>query len=104
MSRVAIQWKRQPDGDFKAIGVWFATPKALQSRVLPGVGIQNHGYLLADAASRNHLSETIAIQQTPAAIPYPYLMDEATVKTRLADSRKRRLLGRGRWLDYVFER
>ena len=41
MSRVAIQWKRQPDGDFKAIGVWFGTPKALQSRVLPGVGMEN---------------------------------------------------------------
>ncbi len=40
MSRVAIQWKRQPDGDFKAIGVWFATPKSLQSRVLPGVGME----------------------------------------------------------------
>jgi len=36
MSRVAIQWKRQEDGDFKAIGVWFATTKSLQSRVLPG--------------------------------------------------------------------
>jgi hypothetical protein len=36
MSRVAIQWKRQEDGDFKAIGVWFATKVSLQSRVLPG--------------------------------------------------------------------
>jgi hypothetical protein len=36
MSRVAIQWKRQEDGDFKAIGVWFGTKSSLQSRVLPG--------------------------------------------------------------------
>ncbi len=40
MSRVAIQWKRQPDGDFKAIGVWFGTKVSLQSRVLPGVGME----------------------------------------------------------------
>lgn len=36
MARVAIQWKRQNDGDWKPIGVWFGTHKALQSRVLPG--------------------------------------------------------------------
>jgi NTE family protein len=65
--------------------------------------LQNHGYLLADAASRRHLSETIAFQETPVAIPYPDLMDEAIVRTQLAGSRKRRLLGRGRWVDYVFK-
>jgi hypothetical protein len=38
MSRAAIQWKRAADGDWDPVGVWFATSKGLQSRVLPGQG------------------------------------------------------------------
>lgn len=52
----------------------------------------NHGYLLADAAIRRHTPELAS----PAAlvIPYPNWMDEATVRSALKDSHKRKTFGR----------
>ncbi|MFV2063462.1 MAG: patatin-like phospholipase family protein, partial [Chloroflexota bacterium] len=68
-----------------------------ESRVL-----QNHGYLLAEAALKRHLSQALDVSDAAAAVPYPEFMDESTVRTALADSDKRRLLGRGPWLRYLF--
>lgn len=39
MSRAAIQWLRNSEGDWDPVGVWFATPKGLTSRYLPGKGM-----------------------------------------------------------------
>jgi hypothetical protein len=41
VTRSAIQWKRDADGDFTAVGVWYATTYCLQSRVLPGWRMEN---------------------------------------------------------------
>lgn len=39
MSRVAVQWIRNAEGDWDPIGVWFGTKSSLQSRYLPGKGV-----------------------------------------------------------------
>jgi NTE family protein len=65
--------------------------------------LQNHGYLVAEAALKTHLAATpLAIIDAPLAIPYPDWMDEARVRNALADSAKTNLpFGRGPWIRYV---
>jgi NTE family protein len=55
--------------------------------------LENHGYLLAEAAIRSHSPDLVRID-APLAIPYPDWMDPARVRTEMADSAKRHLLGR----------
>jgi len=54
----------------------------------------NHGYLLGEAAVRRHLPAMIVPNAEPFRIPYPEWMDEGRVEAALANSHKRKLLGR----------
>ena len=53
--------------------------------------LENHGYLLADAAIRSHLCDLVAIQKPPS-VPHEEWMDEGRVREALLNSHKRRLL------------
>lgn len=55
--------------------------------------LENHGYLLADAAATSYLTEYVSIQKPPS-VPHPKWMDESKVAKALKNSHKRRLLGR----------
>lgn len=57
--------------------------------------LENHGYLLADAAASEHLSG-MPTTDAPARPPHPAWVDEGKVRAGLKDSHARRLLGRGR--------
>jgi NTE family protein len=57
--------------------------------------LQNHGYLLADAAIHAH-AKRFAGSAPPAAAPFPEWLDEDRVRSALADSAKRKILGRWR--------
>jgi hypothetical protein len=37
MAKAALQGTRDEKGEWRAVGIWFATPSSLQSRFLPGV-------------------------------------------------------------------
>lgn len=64
--------------------------------------LQNHGYLLAEAAARQHLSKALPVADVPLRIPYPDEMDEAKVREWLKESHKVRLpFGRGSWIRYL---
>lgn len=52
--------------------------------------LENHGYLLADAAISVH-APTLVAEPAPLAIPNPRWMDEDKVRTALKDSSKREL-------------
>jgi NTE family protein len=54
--------------------------------------LENHGYLLADAAIKEHASQLITVN-APPAIPYPDWMDEKKVRTALRNSGKWKFLG-----------
>lgn len=54
---------------------------------------ENLGYLLAEAAVRTHGAESIATNAA-VEIPHPDWMNEARVRKALAESSKRKLLGR----------
>jgi len=56
--------------------------------------IENHGYILANAAVAQHVKELIAPDALPFALPHPEWMDEARVRAALADSGAIRPLGR----------
>jgi len=56
--------------------------------------LMNHGYLLGEAAVRRHLPAMIVPNAEPFRIPYPEWMDEGRVEAALANSHKRKLLGR----------
>lgn len=55
--------------------------------------LRNHGYLLADAAIQTHAID-LPTEKPPLQVPEPELMDETEVRRALADSSRRRLLGR----------
>jgi len=55
--------------------------------------LENHGYLLADAAVKRHLPQLLPANPPPIALPHPWL-PEAEAAEALRDSHKRRLLGR----------
>lgn len=57
--------------------------------------LENHGYMLAEAAVRRHVPE-LAARPAPFDIPHPGWLDEDNVRRALADSDKRRLPF-GRW-------
>jgi len=56
--------------------------------------LENHGYLLADAAIRAWVPGLLPAQLPPLNIPHPPWMDEAKVREALKTSSKRSLLGR----------
>ena len=60
--------------------------------------LENHGYLLAEAAVRRHAPDLQGDNEAELKIPHPEWMDEAKVRTALAESHRRlslnRLLGR----------
>jgi len=64
--------------------------------------LQNHGYLLAEAAYEAHLQEFIDGPPAPLRIPYPPAMDEGRAWRSLEGSGERTALGRGRWLPGLF--
>jgi NTE family protein len=57
--------------------------------------LQNHGYLLTDAGIRSH-AVRFATAAPAAVAPFPEWLDEARVRAALADSAKRKMLGRWR--------
>ena len=57
--------------------------------------LENHGYLLADAAIRSWVPQLVTGTPPALAIPHPEWMDEAKVKLALKDSGKRSILGHG---------
>jgi NTE family protein len=56
--------------------------------------LENHGYLLADAAVKRHVPARLPAAVQPLAVPHPDWMDEGRVRTALKDSGHRSLLGR----------
>ncbi len=55
--------------------------------------LENHGYLMADAAARHHLAD-MPLDYPPLAIPHPAWMDEQEVRAALRNSSKKTFLGR----------
>jgi NTE family protein len=56
--------------------------------------LENHGYLLADAAIKRHLPTLLPAAVPALEVPHPDWMDETRVRDALKDSGKRKLLGR----------
>jgi NTE family protein len=56
--------------------------------------LQNHGYLLADAAIQRHVAGLLPSPVPPVRVPYPEWMDEGRVREALKDSGRRKTLGR----------
>jgi NTE family protein len=59
--------------------------------------LENHGYSLAEAAIRKHLSEFIAPDALPFALPHPAWGDEQKVRQALRESHRRLLRWWFRW-------
>jgi NTE family protein len=55
--------------------------------------LENHGYLLADAAVKRHVPTLLPFTVPPLAVPHPDWMDEDRVRAALKDSGHRSLLG-----------
>ena len=61
--------------------------------------IENHGYLLAEAAIQSHLSDFAQGEPVPLDVPHPDWMDPVRIERALVGSGKRTALGRGwSWL------
>jgi NTE family protein len=56
--------------------------------------LENHGYFLAEAAVQAHLPGLVPTPASPARPPHPGWLDEASVREALADSGRRKPLGR----------
>lgn len=56
--------------------------------------LENHGYLLADAAVRRHTPSLLPEVVPPASVPHPGWMDESRVREALRESSRRKLF---RW-------
>lgn len=56
--------------------------------------LENHGYLLAEAAISRHVSTLVEPGTTSPNVPHPDWMDETRVRSALKNSHKRCLLGR----------
>lgn len=57
--------------------------------------LENHGYLLADAAARSHLAPgLIEPDAPPPSVPHEQWLDETRVRIDLAQSSKVKVLGR----------
>ena len=55
--------------------------------------LENHGYLLAEAAVQQHLPQLVPEPSPQLKIPHPDWMDENRVKEALRGSSKRRVFG-----------
>lgn len=55
--------------------------------------LENHGYLVCDAAIQRHLRQWVR-REVPPSVPHPDWMAEERVRTALAHSHSRKLLGR----------
>jgi NTE family protein len=53
--------------------------------------LENHGYLIAEAAIRRHQPSLVASDAAPLSVPHPAWLDESRVRTALATSHERRL-------------
>ena len=53
--------------------------------------LENHGYILADVAVRQHVADLAAPGAAPFRVPFPAWMDEMTVREALRGSHKRKL-------------
>jgi NTE family protein len=58
--------------------------------------LENHGYVMAEAAVQRHIPELIGPAAAPFAVPFPQWLDEAKVREALKTSSRRQLLGRRR--------
>jgi NTE family protein len=56
--------------------------------------LENHGYVMAEAAIQRHAGALIGADAAPLAVPYAQWLDEAKVRSALKTSAKRQLLGR----------
>jgi hypothetical protein len=56
--------------------------------------LENHGYLMADAAIVRHVEALLPAPVPALSVPHPEWMDEARVRAALRDSGRRRFLGR----------
>jgi NTE family protein len=56
--------------------------------------LENHGYLMADAAIVRHVEALLPAPVPPLRVPHPEWMDDARVRAALKDSGRRRILGR----------
>lgn len=56
--------------------------------------LENHGYLLAEAATRTHVPQLRINPDAPLEIPHPAWMGERKVREALKDSWKKRFFGR----------
>jgi NTE family protein len=56
--------------------------------------LENHGYLLADAAVQKHLPRLLPSPVPPLSVPHPEWLDHGKVRLALAASHKRKLFGR----------
>ena len=54
--------------------------------------LENHGYLLADAAIRRHVPGLLRGELPEVTVPHPEWMDEARVRSALRNSHKRKIL------------
>ena len=85
-------------------GAYHGCSQELVTRVIAGVRtdfdsfsdaeqavLENHGYIFADAAVREHAPQMISAHAMPYRIPHGEWMDEERVGSALKDSGKRRL-------------
>jgi NTE family protein len=56
--------------------------------------LENHGYLLADAAIRKHAPALVTPGAPPLEVPHRDWLDEAKISQALANSNRRRIFGR----------
>ena len=56
--------------------------------------LENHGYLLADAAVQKHLPRLLPSPVPPLSVPHPEWLDQGKVRRALAASHQRKLFGR----------
>ena len=55
--------------------------------------LENHGYMLADAAIRKHIPDLMGTEMPEIQVPHSDWLDEEKIKTALKDSSRRTLLG-----------
>jgi NTE family protein len=58
--------------------------------------LENHGYLMSEAAIQRHAPELIGQDPAPLTVPHPAWQDETRVRRELAGSHKRTIIGRWR--------
>ena len=58
--------------------------------------LENHGYLMAEAAIQRHAPGLIGRDVAPLTVPHPAWLDETRVRRDLAGSHKRTIIGRWR--------